>query len=286
MAKPIRSILFAPANQHELLKKTPRANADVTIACLEDGTPVDEKESARAALTGVFGEMRATGWSGRMFVRVNNRGSQWFADDIRCAIDGGFDGIVVPKVESAADLEELHAVMDAQNDARAREMDVIAGMETGRGIINIESIFEAGRNLIGAYFGAEDFATSINGVRSASNVEVLYARSRVAIHAKVRGMSVFDCGTLAFKDDERFRRECAEARGMGYTGKICLHPRQAELANELFRPTDEEAEWCRRLLAEYNQSLAEGRATPAIDGKMIDGPLVKRAEAILALYED
>jgi citrate lyase subunit beta/citryl-CoA lyase len=281
MTKPIRSIMFAPANQLKLLKKMPAAKADVTIACLEDGTPVPEKVEARSTVTEAFRELKAEGWTGRAFVRINPLGTEFFEDDVACAVDGPFDGLVIPKVGSA---EDVHAVM-SRAKSRGDDFKLILGIESGRGVINIESIMDAAQNAIGAYFGAEDYATSIGAVRSESNVEVAYARARVALHATVHGLNSFDCGTIAIKDDERFRRECAEARGYGFTGKVCLHPRQVELANECFMPSADEVAYSQRLLTAYNEALSEGRATPAIDGLMIDGPLVKRAEAILALAD-
>lgn len=280
MTQHIRSILFAPANQPGLLAKMPRANADVAIACLEDGTPVPEKESARSAATDAISALRDDGWEGQMYVRVNEATSQWFADDVRATVDGPFDGIVLPKTNTADDVVALYDALDRADGGR---LDVIIGIETGAGVMNLEEILGAGPSAVGVYFGAEDYATSIGGVRSASNVEVHYPRSRIGMLARVFGMNAFDHGVLEVGDDERFRRECGEARGLGYTGKICVHPRQVELANELFLPSPDEVDEARRLLEEYETALAEGYATPAIDGRMIDGPLVKRAQAIIDL---
>lgn len=275
-----RSILFAPGNQPEIIKKMPRANADVAIPCLEDGTPEAAKTEARGLVSDALGELRRGGWQGRMFLRVNHPTSEWFADDVACCLDGGFDGVVLPKVSHASEIDELNAVVPQE-----RRLPVIIGIETGLGVINLREILDLGGSGVAVYFGAEDYATSISGMRSETNVEVLYARSRVALFAKSYNLGAFDHGVLAVADDERFRRECLEARGLGYTGKICVHPRQVELANEHFRPTSAEVAWNKRLLAEYRKSLERGVATPAIDGAMIDGPLVKRAEAILRLAD-
>lgn len=279
MSKPIRSIFFAPANQEEMLKKMPRANADVTIACLEDGTPVEEKVEARVTATRAFAGLRNEGWTGATIVRINPRDTEWFEQDIACAVDGPFDGLAIPKVGSPDDVKEVLRLIGDPG----RAFFIIVGIESGMGVIHVEEILSVAERAVGAYFGAEDYATSIGASRSESNVEVAYARARVALSAKVRNLNAFDCGTLAFGDDERFRRECREAKGYGFTGKVCLHPKQVALANEEFMPSKDEVEWATRLLAEYNAALVEGRATPAIDGLMIDGPVIKRAEAILEL---
>jgi citrate lyase subunit beta/citryl-CoA lyase len=277
---PIRSLLFAPANLGPLLKKLPRSNPDVAIACLEDGTPDDHKVEARGIATQALRELRAEGWAGRMFVRVNHPDTSWFEGDVACVVDGGFDGIVVPMVESAGDVARVAAALEATGGG---ELPWILGLETGRGLIRIGEIFDAATSAIGAYLGAEDYATSLGAVRSESNAEIAYARALVALHAKARGLGAFDCVTIRFDDDERFRRECAEARGFGFTGKLCIHPRQVPFANELFRPSEQELAWARRVLAEYAKAEAAGQSTPAIDGLMIDGPLVKRCQALLAL---
>jgi citrate lyase subunit beta / citryl-CoA lyase len=274
----IRSILLAPGNQPDLIRKLPRAGADVSIVCLEDGTPVAEKDRGRELGAEAVRGLRADGWDGQVFLRVNAPSTEWFDPDVASALDAPYDGIVLPMVSAAADLEALaRSVEKAGGDVPP----LILGLETGWGVIRIEEILEAAPTTVGLYFGAEDYATSIGAVRSESNVEVAYARARVALHGKVRGLSIFDQGTVRIADEERFRRECDEARGFGYTGKICVTPGQARLANELFLPTADEVEWSRRLLAEYEKALTEGRAAPAIDGMMIDGPLVVRARLTL-----
>jgi citrate lyase subunit beta/citryl-CoA lyase len=267
----IRSIMFAPANLPALAAKMPRSKPDVAIIDFEDGTPVPEKVSGRPQAVEALKTMRDEGWEGRVFIRVNHPSTEWFEDDVKAVFEGGFDGIALPKTSSVEDVQKYNALVEAHVAAGGKEPEVIVGMESGWGIIRIESILDEARNVVGVYFGGEDYATSIGGVRSESNIENHYPRSRVALSAKVRGLSCFDQG--------------AEARGFGFTGKICLHPRQTELANEEFQPTEEEIAFAKRLLEEYEKALQQGHATPNIDGMMIDGPLVKRAEALLALAQ-
>jgi citrate lyase subunit beta/citryl-CoA lyase len=281
----IRSIMFAPANLPALASKMPRSKPDVAIIDFEDGTPDPEKVSSRPLAVEALQTMRAEGWEGRVFVRVNHPSTEWYEDDVKAVLEAGFDGMALPKTSSVEDVQKFNALVDAHVAAGGKEPEVIVGIESGRGVIHIEEILDEARNVVGVYFGGEDYATSIGGVRSESNIENHYPRSRVALSAKVRGLSCFDQGVVSFKDDERYLRECAEARGFGFTGKICLHPRQTELANKAFRPTDEEVAFAKRLLEEYEKALQNGHATPNIDGMMIDGPLVKRAEAILVLAE-
>jgi citrate lyase subunit beta/citryl-CoA lyase len=275
----LRSILFAPANMPSLIAKLPRSAPDIAVACLEDGTPPDEKVAARALVADAVSALRADGWAGRTFLRVNDVRTEWFADDVACAIAAPFDGIVLPMVSGPEDVE---ALLRRLGELGSDPLPLVLGIESVHGVINVASILAAAPSAIALYFGGEDYATSLGAVRSESNVELLYPRSKVALHARAHRISSFDHGTVRFDDDARFRRECESARGLGFTGKICFHPRQATLANELFRPSEAEVSWSRRVVDEYDAALKAGRAAPAIDGQMIDGPLVVRARETLA----
>lgn len=276
---PMRSILFAPANLPDLIRKMPRAAPDIAVACLEDGTPPAEKEGARAIAAGAIEALRSEGWTGRMFARINDVTTPWFEDDVRSVLTAPFDGIVLPMVSSPADVKRLSArVAQFTNDA----VPLVLGIETVAGVINVGAIMDAAPSAVAIYFGGEDYATSLGAARSESNIELLYPRSQVAMHARLRDLGSFDHGTVRFDDDERFRRECQSGRGLGFTGKICFHPRQVAHANELFRPSEEELAWSRRVLAAYEEALRMGRAAPAIDGQMIDGPLVTRARETIS----
>jgi citrate lyase subunit beta / citryl-CoA lyase len=279
MSDRLRSILFAPANLPDIIRKMPRSEPDVAVACLEDGTPPDHKVQARELAAGAVRDVRAAGWRGRMFVRVNDVSTEWFAGDVACAVSTPFDGIVLPMVDSRDDVERLMTLLA---ELGAPDMPIVLGIETVRGVINVDSIMSAAPTAIAIYFGGEDYATSLGAVRSSSNAELGYPRARVALHARAHGLSSFDHGTVRFDDDDRFRRESIDARGLGFTGKICFHPRQAALAHELFQPSDEEVAWSRRVIEAYDEAEAAGRGAPEVDGQMIDGPLVKRAREILA----
>ena len=133
-----------------------------------------------------------------------------------------------------------------------------------------------------AYFGAEDFVADMGGVRTAGNGEVAYARAEVALAARLAGVALLDMVVTDFGDDERFSREAAEARALGYGGKLCIHPAQVPLANAAFVPSAGEVDRARRLLAAYDAAVAEGHAAIAFEGQMVDEPLARRARALVA----
>lgn len=251
-----RSMLFVPANRPDLAAKATRSGPDVVVLDLEDAVPADAKVAARVSM-----QEAVTGLAGRVTVavRVNPPSSDWFADDLG-AIPAGVDAVVVPKLEMTLDLG----------------VPVVAGLETVRGVADARDVL--GGSVAACYFGAEDYVADLGGVRTPGNAEVLYARSAVGIAARLAGVPALDMVTLDFGDDERFRREAAEARALGYAGKLCIHPAQVALANEAFLPSADEVDRAERLLAAYD---AAGGSTIAFEGQMVDEVVAVQARAVL-----
>lgn len=125
--------------------------------------------------------------------------------------------------------------------------------------------------------------TDIGGRRTAGGLEVLYARSQVVLAARAAGLEAIDQVVVDIRDDQQFRQDAAAGRNLGYTGKMCLLPRQVALANEVFSPTAEEVDRSRRLIEAYEATTVEGRGVMEFEGKMIDPPLLKRARAVLEI---
>ena len=193
----------------------------------------------------------------------------------------GLAGIVVPKIETIAGLDSLAARL---ND-RGLDMPVIGGVETALGVADARSLL-AHDLISAAYFGAEDFIADLGGVRTASNDEVAYARAQVALAGRLADVSVIDQIVADFTDDDRCRRECLQARAMGYGGKLCIHPSQVAIANEAFLPSSEEIDRARRLLEAYDDAKAQGVASVAFEGQMVDEPVARQARRVLAQADD
>jgi citrate lyase subunit beta / citryl-CoA lyase len=137
-----------------------------------------------------------------------------------------------------------------------------------------------------AYFGAEDFVADMGGVRTPGSTEVLYARSRVALAARLAGVPAVDQVVTRLDADDHFLADAAEGRALGYRGKLCIHPAQVALANRAFSPSPEEVDRARRLMFAYEQAVARGEAAIAFEGQMIDEPLARHARTIIAAAED
>ena len=266
----MRSLLFAPANRADLLAKLPSVPADCYAPDLEDGTPPADREGARASLAANLATIRAGRPDARLFVRVNAIGTPDHAADMAAALAAKADGIVLPKAETPADIAALGGVLP-----------VIAGIESVLGVVDVMAI-AAAPGVLAVYFGAEDFAAAMGGRRTPDGVEVLYARSQIVLAAKAARVLALDQVVTNIRDDDLFRRDATQARNLGYDGKMCLLPRQVALAHEAFGPSASELDHARRLIQAYEAAAARGAGTIDFEGQMVDPPILKAAQAVLA----
>jgi len=273
----LRSFLFAPAVRPDLVAKMPTTGADLICIDLEDATPVIAKDTARAALSELVASVvgRAT-----LAVRVNDPSTPWFEDDI-AAMPDGLATIVVPKVETLSGLDQVQAALERAGRPKLR---ILAGIETALGVADARETL-AHPVVAAAYFGAEDFIADMGGVRTSSNHEVHFARSQVALAARLAEVPALDQVVADFRDDDRSRLECHEARAMGYAGKLCIHPSQVAIANDVFTPSADDVDRARRLIAAYEAASASGVAAIDFEGQMVDEPVARQARRLLTLAE-
>jgi len=280
-ARRLRSLLTVPANRADLVGKAPRSAPDAVFLDLEDGVPPDAKVAARADARAAAAALREAAPAMQVFVRVNGLTTPWFDGDMAEALDPALTGVVVPKVESLGDVA---TIVNALEGADRTELGILVGVESAAGVARAEDILQS--PVRWCYFGAEDFVADMGGVRTSGNQEVLYARSRVALAARVGGVHAVDQIVADFRDDGRYIRDAEEGRALGYRGKLCIHPAQVPLAHEVFTPSAAAVDHARRLLAAYEEAATRGEATIAFDGEMVDEPMARRARAVLAAADD
>jgi citrate lyase subunit beta/citryl-CoA lyase len=279
-----RSVLFAPANQPALVAKLSRSAPDVVVLDLEDAVPAPNKGEARAAAVDAIVTLGAPDGAPLVAVRVNSVRTSWFDDDVSAVVAAGVGAIVVPKLESIDDVRRLHAAVTAASATTTRAPGatplLVAGIETARGVADARTYLADG--FAACYFGAEDYVADMGGERTSSNDEVRFARGYVALAARVCGVAALDIVTADIADAERFAREAAEARALGYAGKLCIHPRQVALARDAFTPTEQQVDRARRVLAAWAEANARGVGAIAFEGQLIDEPMATRARAVLS----
>jgi citrate lyase subunit beta/citryl-CoA lyase len=277
LAARLRSLLIAPATRPDMLAKLPRSGPDAVVIDLEDAVPPNAKAESRAHARRAGQALAREHPHLAVYVRVNAPASEWFGVDVDEALAPGLAGVVVPKLEAA---EQVAEVSQALARAGLEALHVVAGIETAGGVERVAEVLRA--PVVAAYFGAEDFIADMGGVRTAQSVEVLYARSRVALAARVAGVHALDQIVTSYNDEDVFVRDAEQGRAIGYRGKVCIHPSQVPLANRVFSPSPEELARARALLAAYEAASAAGEAVISFEGRMVDEPMARAARALLA----
>jgi citrate lyase subunit beta / citryl-CoA lyase len=273
----LRSLLFAPASRPDMLRKMPRCHPDGIVLDLEDAVAPQAKTAAREHCLVVAPELREANPRLVILVRINAVPTAWFADDLE-ALHPSLTGIVVPKVETLDQLDRVATELAARGLGQLR---VVAGVETVAGVVRSFEI-AAHPCVTWCYFGAEDYVADLGGVRTESSTEVLYARSRVAMAARLAGVGALDQVVTVLDDRDLFARDAAQGRALGYRGKLCIHPTHVTWANEAFVPSRDEIDRARRLIGAFQAAQSRGEASIAFEGQMVDEPLARQARAIIA----
>lgn len=277
-----RALLYMPGDEMHKINKATTLGVDCICMDMEDGVAINRKEVARQTIVEALRTLDF-GRSERL-VRINPVGSGLETEDLLAALEGHPDGIVVPKIDSP---EQIHwasqsiAAVEKKNGWPAGKICLIALIETARAIINLAQIAGADSRLQALIFGSEDLAGDIGAMRSREGWEVFYARSAVVTHAAAFDLQAIDQVYIDFKDTEGLIRECQFGVQLGYSGKQIIHPNQVIPVQTAFTPNDEAIAQARRLMEAFETHQRSGRGAFAMDGKMIDAPIIKAAERVL-----
>jgi citrate lyase beta subunit len=217
-------------------------------------------------------------------IRINSFGSGFEKFDLAAALATNPDAIVVPKIETARQVKEVSEYIEMYElSARMAvgSIRMLIGVETAKGILNLKEIAEAEKRIEAIIFGAEDFAASIGATRTTESTEVLYARSAVVTACAANELQAIDMVYIDFRDIEGLRVEAQEGARLGFSGKQIIHPNQVEAVQEAFTPSEEAIEYAQRVVRAFSASQKAGKGAFALDGKMIDMPLLKNAQKVL-----
>jgi citrate lyase beta subunit len=277
-----RALLYMPGDEMNKIRKATTLGVDCICMDMEDGVAVNRKAVARETIV----EALRTLDFGRAerLVRINPVGSGLEVDDIQAALEGHPDGIVVPKVETQ---DQIHwasqsiASAEKRNSWPAGEISLIVLVETARAMINLVQIAGADSRLQALIFGSEDLAGDIGAIRTHEGWEVFYARSAVVTHAAAFSLQAIDQVYLNFHDTEGLIRECQFGVQLGYSGKQIIHPNQVVPVQTSFTPGDDAIAHALSLMEAFESHQKSGRGAFALDGKMIDAPIIKAAQHVL-----
>ncbi|MBS1302532.1 CoA ester lyase [Loktanella sp. SALINAS62] len=266
--RPTRSALYIPGSKPRALDKARSLACDVILFDLEDAVAPDAKVSARETLSLA---LEQGGYGTRLrLVRINGLDTAWGADDMAAVAGMSCDGILIPKVDSAGDLD---AVAQAVPD-----LPLWAMMETPLGVLNAHTICAHPR-LSGVVMGTNDLAKDLTA-RTRDGMRV--ALQHCLLAARAARVVAIDGVFNAFKDDDGLRAECEDGRDMGFDGKSLIHPAQLDIANSIFGPTDAEIELARRQIAAFDEAVAAGQGVAVVDGRIVENLHIVTARATLA----
>jgi citrate lyase subunit beta/citryl-CoA lyase len=261
-----RSYLFVPGNRPDRFAKAFEAGADAVIIDLEDAVAPEQKEAARAALASWCSA--AHEYRAQLVVRINDDASPWFDADLALLRTLGPCNVMLPKAESAQQLDRVAAAL-------APSTNMIALIESASGVLEVDAIARA-PGVQRLAFGTLDYALDLG--LSGDPRGLLYPASRIALASRAAGLAPPVAGiTAAINDEAALRADFDQARACGFGAKLCIHPRQIETVHAMLAPTPEQRDWAERVLA----AAESGSGAVQLDGKMVDRPVLLRAQAIL-----
>ena len=266
MRQAARTYLFVPGNRADRFAKAFASSADAVVIDLEDAVAPDQKEAARAALAAWCGGTDRQ--EAELVVRINDDASPWFDADLALLRSLGPCSVMLPKAESAQQLERVVAALGP-------DTKLIALVESARGVLAVEAIAQAAgvRRLA---FGTLDYALDLGLADDPRGL--LYPACRIALASKAAGLPAPIAGiTAAIEDEAALRGDLDLARACGFGAKLCIHPRQVDAVHAMLAPTPEQRDWAARVLA----AAQESTGAVQVDGKMVDRPVLLRARAIL-----
>ncbi|MGE0627027.1 MAG: CoA ester lyase [Hyphomicrobiaceae bacterium] len=270
-SRPRRSALYMPATNARALEKAKTLAADAIIIDLEDSIAPERKAEAR---TQAIAAVKGGGYGRReLVIRLNGPSTSWFDADVAAAVAAAPDAILIPKIESAA---EMQAIGERLKRHGARpELSVWIMMETPLAVLNAREIAAARRQcpecrLSCLVLGTNDIQKETRALDHPERLPLMFALQTCVTAARAYGLDILDGVFNDFRDESGFRRECSQGRLLGMDGKTLIHPSQVPVANEIFAPPADEVAWARRVIAAFEEPESKGKGAVSIDGRMIE----------------
>jgi citrate lyase subunit beta/citryl-CoA lyase len=283
--RPLRTWLFAPGNHPRKVEKVFQTGTDAVILDLEDAVAIAEKEATRAVvLDALKAHHPCLG-----YVRVNALDTDFAFRDLDAVVQPQVDGIVLPKVESATDLAKADWIITTLERERGLldgGIDLLPIIETAKGLDAIDIIAQSSTRVKRLSFGAGDFTKDMGIKWSGEETELAYARSRFVLASRAAGLEQpIDTVFIDLADEEHFEMSVHTALTFGFQGKLCIHPKQVPIVNDVFTPTEKELEQARAVIAAFDEAEASGSASIQVNGYFVDYPIVEKAQRVVKLAD-
>ncbi|HER5544241.1 citrate (pro-3S)-lyase subunit beta [Streptococcus pyogenes] len=278
-----RTMMFVPGANAAMLRDAPLFGADSIMFDLEDSVSLKEKDTSRAL---VHFALKTFDYSSvETVVRVNGLDSCGTLD-IEAVVLAGVNVIRLPKTETAQDIVDVEAVIERverENGIEVGRTRMMAAIESAEGVLNAREIAKASKRLIGIALGAEDYVTNMKTRRYPDGQELFFARSMILHAARAAGIAAIDTVYSDVNNTEGFQNEVRMIKQLGFDGKSVINPRQIPLVNEIYIPTKKEIDHAKQVIWAIREAESKGSGVISLNGKMVDKPIVERAERVVAL---
>jgi citrate lyase beta subunit len=277
-----RALLYMPGDDEHKIKKAAELAVDSVVLDLEDSVSMSCKNTAREMVAKSLAEVDFMG--SERLVRINPFSSGLAEGDLEMVLPSQPDGILLSKTKTAEDVQKLSKILadfEKEQGWENNSISILAIIENAMGIINLKEIAQADSRLHALICGGEDLATDINAVRTRAGWELFFARSAVVLYAGAFNLQAIDMVTTDFSDAHALEEEALQSLKMGFSGKQIIHPNQIEPVQRAFTPDDEEIAYALQLIEKFEESDKNGQAAFALDGVMVDLPVIIRAQRLL-----
>ena len=277
-----RTLLYMPGDDESKIKKAIELGVDSIVLDLENSVSAPFKDKARETVAKALTELDFSG--SERLVRINTLSSGLAEKDLEMILPSRPDGILLSKTKTAEDVQKLSKILadfEKNQGLETNTILILAIVESALGIINLKEIAQSDPRLDALVFGGEDLATDINAVRTKDGWELFYARSALVLHAGAFKLQAIDMVSTDFSDTHALEEEVLQSLRMGFSGKQIIHPNQVEPVQRVFTPDDDEIAYASKLIEKYEENEKNGQATFALDGVMVDLPVIIRAQRLL-----
>ncbi len=277
-----RAMMFMPGNNPAMLQNAGIYGADTVIFDLEDAVAISEKDAARHL---VHNAIKTIKYPCEVAIRINHIQTPYGYDDLKVVLAAKPDLIRLPKAELPSDIEEVDAIIteaELQHGFTPGSINMMAAIETAKGLRNAYEIATASPRMVALAIGGEDFIADLKTTRSKDGKELFVARSQLLLAARAAGIDAIDTVFSDINDEETFIAEVNMIKQLGFDGKSVINPRQVRIVHQIFTPNEKEIAHAERVITAYKAALERNSGVINLDGKMIDTPMVLRAERVLA----
>ena len=278
-----RTMMFVPGNNPGMMADAFIYGPDSIILDLEDSVTMAEKDTARLL---VYNALKTIDYGDtEMVVRINPLNTPYGKKDIEAVVKAGVDVIRMPKTETADEVREVEAEIEKVEKELGclGRTKIMAAIESALGVVNAYAIATASKRMMGIALGAEDYCANLKTQRSPEGIELLLARQTIVVAARAAGIDALDTVYSNLNDMETFRKEVELIKQLGFDGKSVINPRQIPVVNEVFIPKQKDIDKAMRVVAAIKEAEKKGSGVIAVNGKMVDRPVVLRAQRVIDL---